>query len=101
MRRLWMNLGLMSSGIPYEYRSPRTFLGLPLVHVITGPRRRGQPWRWLAVGYAALGGMARGYYAAGGSPKGKFILSDHQEDPEAVQFFNETLPSLFGLDWLF
>jgi hypothetical protein len=126
-RRLWLRL--MSSGLPYEYRSPRTFLGLPLVHVITGRRLRGQRLRvakgWIAIGdiayggfasgisvgavaiggmafgYAAMGGWARGYYAAGGYPRGEYILGDQHQDPEAQLFFNETLPAFFGLDWLF
>ncbi len=70
LRRLYMHLQLMNSGLPYEYLSPRTFLGLPLVHVITGRRLRGQAPRvargWFAVGDVAYGGVACGIRAYGG-----------------------------------
>ncbi len=76
LRRAWSTCGLYVSGLPYEYRSHRTLLGLPLVHVINGPRTPGQPKRvargWLAaspevaVGVLAFGARAYGGFACGG-----------------------------------
>lgn len=70
LRRLWLQIRIMSSGINYEYRSARTFLGLPLVHVYSGRRHPGQPWRvakaWFAMGDMAIGGVAAGAISAGG-----------------------------------
>jgi serine/threonine protein kinase len=76
LRRAWTNVRMYSSGMPYEYRSHRTFLGLPLVHVINGPRLPGRPKRvakgWLAsspevaIGAIALGQRAYGGIACGG-----------------------------------
>jgi tRNA A-37 threonylcarbamoyl transferase component Bud32 len=49
----------------WEYKSKRTFLGLPLVHIVHGPDPiTGKP-RW-ATGVVAIGGMARGGLAIGG-----------------------------------
>ncbi len=71
VRRSWMQWRLWSSGLPLEYRSHRTFLGLPLVHVIAGHRMPGQPSRvargWLAWSpEVAIGGIALGQRAYGG-----------------------------------
>jgi len=71
LRQLWLQMRLMSSGQPYEYVSPHKFLGLPLVHVISGPRRRGAPLRrakgWIAAGDVAYGALfASGLFACGG-----------------------------------
>jgi hypothetical protein len=76
LRSAWTSLSLYFSGVPYEYRSHRTFLGLPLVHVITGPRSPGSARRvargWfasspdVAVGGLALGARAYGLVACGG-----------------------------------
>jgi hypothetical protein len=67
---------------PYEYRSQRKFLGLPLVHIIYGPS-------WLtgfrpacgiiavgniAVGVVAFGGVALGLLAFGGIALGLLAL---------------------------
>lgn len=74
LRRLGLQMRLMSSGQPYEYVSPRKFLGLPLVHIVSGPRRRGQKMReakgWLAVGDIAIGVFASGIFAFGGVTAG-------------------------------
>ena len=68
--RSWMRMRYISSGQPFEYRSQRTFLGLPLVHVITGfryPRQKRRAAKgWIAVGDIAYGGLAFGGFAAGG-----------------------------------
>jgi serine/threonine protein kinase len=52
-----------------EYRSERSFLGLPLVHIYFGNRYAGQSRRvakgWLAVGDVAVGGVACGGVAFG------------------------------------
>jgi serine/threonine protein kinase len=71
VRRAWSSYRLYNSGLPYEYRSPRSFLGLPLVHVIGGPRAPGQRKRvargWLAASpEVAIGGLAFGSRAYGG-----------------------------------
>jgi serine/threonine protein kinase len=69
VRRAWTQLRAMGSGHPYEYRSARTFLGLPLVHVISGPRvpgRRRVARGWIAHGDVAIGGIASGPIALGG-----------------------------------
>jgi serine/threonine protein kinase len=71
LRRAWSTYRLYISGLPYEYRSHRTFLGLPLVHVINGPRAPGQSKRvargWLAASpEVAVGGLAFGSRAYGG-----------------------------------
>jgi len=76
LRRAWRNTRLYFSGIPFEYRSPRTLLGLPLVHVIAGRRDPGQRARvargWfasspeVAVGVLAMGNRACGVVAMGG-----------------------------------
>ncbi len=70
LRRAWMHWRLLTSGLPYEYRSHRTFLGWPLVHLIGGIRMPGQPRRvakgWIATGDIAIGGFAAGQMAVGG-----------------------------------
>lgn len=70
LRRSFTNLRLMSSGQPFEYKSARTFLGLPLVHIYAGQHGRGGPKRiakgWLAIGDVAIGGLAFGGVAMGG-----------------------------------
>ncbi len=69
LRRALGQLSLASSGYPYEYRSARTFAGLPLVHINVGPRRSGLRLRrargWFALGQIASGGIAVGYVAFG------------------------------------
>ncbi len=165
-RRLWLFLRMMTSGLPFEYRSPYTLFGWPLAHIITGRRPHNTPMRvakgWvaigdvayglfasgvfsvgavslgamsiggftcagmgmggfvfaglgvglltfcgislgviaiggMAIGYIALGGASWGVYAAGGSPHGKHVLHQNDPEPEAVEFFEHTFPSLF--DW--
>jgi eukaryotic-like serine/threonine-protein kinase len=76
LRRAWANTRLYFSGVPFEYRSARTLLGWPLVHVYSGVRERGRPRRvargWLAaspevaLGFLALGSRAYGAIACGG-----------------------------------
>ena len=70
VKRSYAQMRAWSSGHPYEYKSRRTFLGLPLVHVISGRRLPGQPMRtakgWIAAGDMAFGGLAMGAVAAGG-----------------------------------
>ena len=59
----------MSAGRLTEYRSSRSFLGIPLVHVVSGVRRSGAPRvakGWLAMGPIAIGGLATGGMAMGG-----------------------------------
>jgi len=166
LRRLWLFLRMMTSGLPFEYRSPHTLLGWPLVHIITGRRPHNTPMRvakgWLAIGdiaygaiasgvisvggisfgafaaglftwagigmggfvfagmgvglltfcglslgvlaiggvaigIVAIGGISYGVYSVGGSPHGKYPMSHEDPHPKAVEFFEETLPSLF--DW--
>ncbi len=57
------------TGYGYEYRSERTFLGLPLVHINMRQRRPGQLVRrakgWFAVGDVAVGFVACGSCAIG------------------------------------
>lgn len=57
------------SGQRSEYRSTRTFLGWPLVHIRMGPRRPGERIRrahgWIAFGDVATGGLCFGGLAAG------------------------------------
>jgi serine/threonine protein kinase len=52
-----------------EYRSARSFLGLPLVHIYFGKRYLGQTRRvakgWIAMGDVAVGGIACGGIALG------------------------------------
>jgi len=68
-----------------EYRSRRTFLGLPLIHVAmsrveNGVVRRGVARGWIAVGDVALGvlvgvgGMGMGAFALGGVALGGFAF---------------------------
>jgi serine/threonine protein kinase len=71
LRRAWSTWRLLRSGTPHEYRSPRTWLGLPLLHAIGGPRRPGQPKRvargWIALSpEVAIGALACGQRAYGG-----------------------------------
>lgn len=47
-----------------------------------------------AVGYVAIGGGALGHFAAGGDAVGDFILTPQRQDPEALRFFQQWLPSL-------
>jgi hypothetical protein len=82
LRRALAGYRLYASGLPYEYRSHRTWLGLPLVHAINGPRTPGQPPRiargWLALspevaqGVLAIGSRAYGLFACGGVACGLF-----------------------------
>lgn len=57
------------SGQRSEYRSTRTFMGWPLVHIRMGPRRPGERIRrahgWIAMGDVATGGLCFGGMAAG------------------------------------
>jgi len=68
-QRAWTQLRFYTSGHAYEYKSSRTLLGLPLMHVISGRRAPGQPMRkakgWFAVGDVAVGGIACGGIACG------------------------------------
>jgi RNA polymerase sigma factor (sigma-70 family) len=61
----------------YEYRSPWTFFGLPLVHVRTG-RPMGEKLRpalgWIAIGDLAIGLMACGGLSIGGISIGGLSL---------------------------
>jgi hypothetical protein len=71
LRRAWASCRLHLAGVPGEYRSARTFLGVPLVHVISGPRLPGRPRRvargWFASSpEVAVGGIACGQTAFGG-----------------------------------
>ena len=55
LRRMWTQMRFATSGQAFEYRSARTLLGLPLMHVYGGPRTPGTPRR-----------VAKGWFAAGG-----------------------------------
>jgi hypothetical protein len=70
LRRGLAQLRFFYSGVNYEYRSERTFLGLPLVHICGGRRNPGQGRRvakgWFAVGDTAIGGIACGQLSFGG-----------------------------------
>jgi len=64
LRRAWTAFRFATSGVPYEYRSSRSLLGLPLVHVYGGQRPPGAPPR-IARGWIALGGeRAYGCFAS-------------------------------------
>ncbi len=69
LRRVRTELSFLRSGRPLEYKSARTFLGLPLVHIVRR-RRPGEPLRiakgWYASGEIAIGGIATGGIALGG-----------------------------------
>ena len=62
IRRAFTQLSYMSSGYPYEYKSGRTFLGMPLVHINVGIRAPRKDYRhargWFAIGTTASGGLA-------------------------------------------
>jgi hypothetical protein len=85
LRRAWTQLRFATSGQLYEYRSARTVLGLPLVHVIGGMRQPGAPPRvargWFAaggeraVGVVAMSRIAFGVFAFGGIAAGGFTWS--------------------------
>jgi len=85
LRRAWTQMRFATSGQIYEYRSARRLLGLPLVHVIGGPRPTGAPARvargWLAaggeraVGVVAMSRVAFGLFAFGGLAAGGFTWS--------------------------
>jgi len=64
LRRALSWAALFVSPQALEYRSSSTLLGLPLVHVIRGPRRPGEPLR-VAKGWIASGDVAVGFVAAG------------------------------------
>ncbi|MEM7310400.1 MAG: serine/threonine-protein kinase [Planctomycetota bacterium] len=73
MQRFAQHMRLASSGQPYEYRSARTFLGLPLVHVFAGPRTPGATR--VAKGWFAAGGeRAIGAFAFGREAYGGFAM---------------------------
>jgi hypothetical protein len=57
----------------YEYKSPRTVFGLPLIHVVYGPAWGGglKPAR----GFIAIGNIALGVIAVGGFAAGLFTLA--------------------------
>ncbi len=63
LRRLWTQVRFMTSGQIYEYKSERTFLGLPLVHVV-GRRAPGQKRR-VVKGWIAYGDVAYGFLCGG------------------------------------
>ncbi|MFT5049777.1 MAG: hypothetical protein ACI8QZ_001170 [Chlamydiales bacterium] len=69
LRRCLNELRWMSMGMPYEFKSSATFLGLPLVHIYSGRRYPGQKWRvakgWIAAGEVAYGGLCVGGISAG------------------------------------
>jgi len=69
LRSFWNELRWMSMGMPYEFKSRASFLGLPLIHVYSGRRYPGQKWRvakgWIACGEAAYGGLCAGAVSAG------------------------------------
>lgn len=69
LRRALRGLQNVAGGRARDYRSARTFLGLPLVHICAGPRRPGQRARvakgWLAAGDVALGGITFGGLSIG------------------------------------
>jgi serine/threonine protein kinase len=62
-------LALLGTPKPVEFRSARTWLGWPLVHVAGGMEPGTNRWRcargWLAIGPAAIGGLAVGGLAIG------------------------------------
>ncbi|MFO0980302.1 MAG: serine/threonine-protein kinase [Planctomycetota bacterium] len=69
VRRALRLCGSVARGQPYEYRSPRSFLGLPLLHVNLGGRRPGKlrvARGWLAIGQVAVGPVALGGLFASG-----------------------------------
>jgi hypothetical protein len=75
LRRAVRSLSAYWRGEVPEYRSSATFLGLPLVHFVSGRRAPGQKMRvakgWIAggpvaVGLVASGGMAFGGFTWGG-----------------------------------
>jgi hypothetical protein len=57
----------------YEYKSPRTVFGLPLIHIVYGPAWGGglKP----AKGFIAIGNIAIGVIAVGGFAAGLFTLA--------------------------
>ena len=77
LRRFFAGWRMLRTGHTSEYRSAREFLGLPLVHVYSGPRSPGQAKRvargWLASSpEVAIGGLAFGGRAYGGIAFGGF-----------------------------
>ncbi|MEW6074368.1 MAG: serine/threonine-protein kinase [Planctomycetota bacterium] len=165
LRRAWTAYLAARSGQPTEYRSPRTFAGLPLLHFYGGRRMPGQRPRvargWIAAGdiaigafasgpvavglvaiggisagllfawgglaaglllafgglavgglpiggvaagylafggaafgYAAIGGYACGVYALGGKAVGRYLVTNGHADPEAREWFANTVPFL-------
>lgn len=69
LRRLGGELKWMCSGLPYEYKSEATFLGMPLVHIHGGRLAPGQKRRkavgWIATGEVAYGGICAGIFSVG------------------------------------
>jgi len=69
MRSFFGRMRAASAGEPYEYRSPRTWLGLPLIHVNVGRRSRQERVRrargWIAIAPIAVGGIALGNVTVG------------------------------------
>lgn len=57
---------------PYNYRSPWSFLGLPLVHIQTGKQADGRTG--FAKGWIAIGDRAAGFIACGGISLGVMSL---------------------------
>jgi serine/threonine protein kinase len=57
----------------YEYRSPETFLGLPLVHIVSSRDPKGKRMR-VACGIIAIGDVAVGGIAIGGASIGLISL---------------------------
>lgn len=68
-------IGGRGTGLPYsyEYKSERTVLGMPLIHIVYGPAWAGglKP----AKGFIAIGNIAVGVIAVGGFALGLFTLA--------------------------
>lgn len=74
LRRGLTMLRRVIGGLPYEYRSGRTLLGLPLVHIVAGRRGPGQRPR-VARGWIAIGERAQGVvFASGGIAVGGIAI---------------------------
>ncbi len=78
LRRFFSGLASAKRNESTEYRSRGEFLGWPLLHVVGGPRRRGDPIPcakgWIAVGPRAIGAIAIGGAALGGFSLGGLTM---------------------------